>query len=202
MLFGVLVAGTLTACEPPTPETPRPTAATILEFTPAATQDIDATATSYAQLLIPSPTPAGLYVVQPGDTLGALAEDFGTTVEEIMAANGLTDPNALQVGQPLIIPSLISRPLATAAPLSPTVPTPTPTDEPTVPPTRVPPTNPPPPSETPVPPTETPIPAPPTETLIPVPLDATATPAEVPAETPVEPPAAPTETPVPTLSTP
>ncbi|MFO7171017.1 MAG: LysM peptidoglycan-binding domain-containing protein [Chloroflexota bacterium] len=100
----------LAACslpEPPEPLTPRPTAATILEITPAPTQDIDATATSYARRLVPTPTPSGLYVVQPGDTLSALAVEFGTTVDEIMAANGLTDPDALMVGQTLIIPSLV-----------------------------------------------------------------------------------------------
>jgi LysM repeat protein len=100
----------LAACtlpDPPQSTTPRPTAPTILEITPAPTQDIDATATAYALLLVPTPTPAGLYIVQPGDTLSALAEAFGTTVAEIMAANGLTDPDALQVGQPLLIPSLV-----------------------------------------------------------------------------------------------
>jgi LysM repeat protein len=124
----------LAACAPPQPTEPRPTAPTILEVIPAPTQDVDATATVYAQQLIPSPTPAGLYVVQRGDTLSGIAEDFGTTVEEIMAANGLTDPNAVQAGQTLLIPSLISGTLtfgtpgvaatpvvsATLTPLSPT----------------------------------------------------------------------------------
>ena len=98
----------LAACAPPQPALPRPTAPAILEITPAPTQDIDATATVYARRLIPSPTPSGLYRVQAGDTLSGLAEEFGTTVEELMAANGLTDANALQAGQALIIPSLIS----------------------------------------------------------------------------------------------
>jgi len=109
VLLITLSAG-LVACtlpDPPQPTTPRPTAPTILEITPAPTQDVDATATAYASLLAPSPTPAGLYIVQPGDTLSALAEAFGTTVAEIMAANGLTDPDALQAGQPLLIPSLV-----------------------------------------------------------------------------------------------
>ncbi|MGQ9550564.1 MAG: LysM peptidoglycan-binding domain-containing protein [Roseiflexus sp.] len=93
---------------PPQPTTPRPTAPVILEITPAPTLNVDATATAYATLLVPSPTPAGLYIVQPGDTLSELALAFGTTVAEIMAANGLTDPDSLQVGQPLIIPSLVN----------------------------------------------------------------------------------------------
>jgi spore germination protein YaaH len=112
-----LLALVLAMCAPPQPETPRPTAATILEITPVPTLDLDATATQYARQLIPTPTPAGLYVVQNGDSLSGLAEDFGTTVEEIMAANGLIDPNALQVGQTLLIPSLISSTLALDTPV-------------------------------------------------------------------------------------
>ena len=105
ILFIIL---TVIACTPPEPDTPRPTAAAVLAITPASTQDIDATATVYANQLIPTPTPAGLYVVQQGDTLGSLAEEFGTTVEEILAANGMTDPDSLQSGQTLLIPSLVS----------------------------------------------------------------------------------------------
>jgi LysM repeat protein len=96
---------------PPPPSGPRPTAQLILEITPVSTLNLDATATIYARQLVPTPTPAGLYVVQPGDTLGGLAEEFGTTIEEIMAANGLTDPNAIGVGQTLLIPSRLSSPL-------------------------------------------------------------------------------------------
>ncbi|MCS7290772.1 MAG: LysM peptidoglycan-binding domain-containing protein [Roseiflexus sp.] len=99
-----------TACTlpaPPQPTTPRPTAPVILEITPAPTLDIDATATAYASQPASSPTPAGLYIVQPGDTLSELAIMFGVTIADIMAANGLTDPDSLQVGQPLIIPSLV-----------------------------------------------------------------------------------------------
>ena len=176
LVFGLALL--LVACQPPQPGAPRATAPTILEITPAATFDIDATATNYARLQIPSPTPAGLYVVQAGDTLSALARDFGSTVEEIMAANGLTDANALQVGQTLIIPSLVDRPLATAAPISPTMPTATPeptaTAEPSA--TRRPTITPIPPTD--IPPTDTTLPAPPTDTPAPLPLDP-------PTETPV-----------------
>jgi LysM repeat protein len=47
---------------------------------------------------------AGNYTVQAGDTLGVIAANYGTTVDEIMAANGLSDPNYLYVGQQLVIP--------------------------------------------------------------------------------------------------
>lgn len=44
------------------------------------------------------------YIVQPGDTLGVIAQRYELAVEDIMAANGLTDPNTLALGQVLIIP--------------------------------------------------------------------------------------------------
>lgn len=45
------------------------------------------------------------YVVQPGDTLGLIASQFSVSVEAIMLANDLLDPNSLDVGQFLVIPS-------------------------------------------------------------------------------------------------
>jgi LysM repeat protein len=47
---------------------------------------------------------ATTYTVVAGDTLGAIASQFGTTISALSAANGLADPNALRVGQELIIP--------------------------------------------------------------------------------------------------
>ncbi len=44
------------------------------------------------------------YVVQPGDTLGTIAERYGVTVAEIMAANNLPG-DVLSVGQQLVIPA-------------------------------------------------------------------------------------------------
>jgi LysM repeat protein len=44
------------------------------------------------------------YVVRPGDTLFSIAQQFGTTIDAIVAANSLANPNALDVGQQLIIP--------------------------------------------------------------------------------------------------
>lgn len=46
----------------------------------------------------------GSYTVQPGDTLGALAARWGTTVDAIVAANGLADANRISIGQALAIP--------------------------------------------------------------------------------------------------
>jgi LysM repeat protein len=100
---------------PEPPPNSLPTLPAVLDITPAPTLDIDQTATAFANLLRPSPTPAGLYIVAVGDTLTGIAERFGTTVDELIAANGLTDPNAIQPGQTLIIPSLIA-PIAVTPP--------------------------------------------------------------------------------------
>jgi rare lipoprotein A len=43
----------------------------------------------------------GAYVVQSGDTLTGIAAELGTSVEELAADNGITDPNFLSVGQTL-----------------------------------------------------------------------------------------------------
>jgi LysM repeat protein len=42
--------------------------------------------------------------VQPGDTLWSIAARFGITVQAIMQANQLTDPNSLYAGLRLFIP--------------------------------------------------------------------------------------------------
>lgn len=53
--------------------------------------------------LPPSPTPA-TYTVQPGDTLFHISQVLGIDMEALMAANGITDPDSLDVGQVLRIP--------------------------------------------------------------------------------------------------
>lgn len=47
-----------------------------------------------------------IYIVQPGDTLSTIAARFNITLEELMAANEITDPNVLSAGQQLTIPGL------------------------------------------------------------------------------------------------
>lgn len=44
------------------------------------------------------------YTVQPGDSVGRIAAMFGTSVEAIVQANRLANPNLIAVGQVLIIP--------------------------------------------------------------------------------------------------
>ena len=47
---------------------------------------------------------ANAYIVQAGDTLTSIAESLGTTVNDIMEANNITDPNVIRAGQDLIMP--------------------------------------------------------------------------------------------------
>jgi LysM repeat protein len=68
----------------------------------------------------------GTYVVKPGDTLSSIAAMFGVSVQDLIAANGITDPDLILVGQELTIPGAGS---PTPAPTTP-VPTSTPTSTP------------------------------------------------------------------------
>lgn len=106
--LGLLLLSTnvLLACAlPEPPVTNLPTSPAVLDITPAPTLDIDATATVLAGLLRATPTPTGMYTVEPGDTLSTLAREFGITVEELMAANDLENADSLQEGQTLLIPT-------------------------------------------------------------------------------------------------
>ena len=54
----------------------------------------------------PTPTPIPLrYEVQPGDTLSAIATRYDVTVDDLVRVNRLVNPDVIQVGQYLIIPT-------------------------------------------------------------------------------------------------
>ena len=81
---------------------PQPTS---VAFTPGATAVSVAEVTATAA---PAPTSASVpssstvdYTVQWGDTLSSIAYAYDTTVEAIMALNGLSDPGYIRVGQAL-----------------------------------------------------------------------------------------------------
>ena len=54
----------------------------------------------------PAAGPDGSYVVQPGDILTRIAFKFGVTVDAIVTANHMANPNLLSVGQSLVIPGV------------------------------------------------------------------------------------------------
>ncbi len=75
----------------------------------------------------PEETPAEptYYVVQPGDTLGSIASEFDVSLEDLMRANGITNPDYVQVSQELLVP------IGGLPPATPTfTPVPVPTDTP------------------------------------------------------------------------
>jgi LysM repeat protein len=115
LMAAVVVCILLSACSAkPTPTaqptaTPQPTAVPTSTTVPTPTNTPTPT-------LVPTPT-VTIYVVQPGDVLGTIAKKYGTTVEAIVEANGITDPDFIRQGQELVIPAPAGpTPGATAAP--------------------------------------------------------------------------------------
>ena len=53
----------------------------------------------------PPAAAATTYVVQSGDTLSVIADQFGVTLEALSQANNITDINSISPGQELIIPA-------------------------------------------------------------------------------------------------
>lgn len=104
----------------------------ILAAVPSATLMPTATPTA-----MPTASPvaaaaeARTYVVQAGDSPDSIARRFGITAQALMAANGITDPTRLRVGQRLVIPTPGTTP-PSPTPTPPATPTPSPTATPTV----------------------------------------------------------------------
>jgi LysM repeat protein/DNA-directed RNA polymerase subunit RPC12/RpoP len=93
--------------------TPVPSDTPTASPTPTASETPTATPSPTAT---PNPTATPLiHVVLAGDTLYGIALQYDTTVEAIMAANGLKD-TFLKVGQKLIIPVATATPTATPTP--------------------------------------------------------------------------------------
>lgn len=80
----------------------------VVSPTPSATappSPIPSLAPSAAPTATPTlPATGRSYTVQSGDTVGAIATRFGSTVKAIAIANHMTDPRVIHVGQVLIIP--------------------------------------------------------------------------------------------------
>ncbi len=72
-----------------------------------------------------TPIPANLvkgtkveYFVKAGDSLGGIAALFNSTIDDIIKENGITDPNAIAVGDLLVIPVNMVTPTVTLPPTS------------------------------------------------------------------------------------
>ena len=111
------------AAEPTPTETRVPVTDTA---TPTATAVATETATATA-----SPTPGWLvYTLRAGDTIVGIANRFGISQEELLAANNLSrqDTTTLQIGDQIVLPGLLQiTPTPTATPVAIETPIPTPT---------------------------------------------------------------------------
>ncbi len=86
--------------------TPTPTAGTPGEGTPTATVTVTETPAGTPGAT-PSSTPGGqrTYTVKAGDTCFGIAQEFGITVEQLRAANGLDEACTIYPDQQLVIPN-------------------------------------------------------------------------------------------------
>ena len=88
-----------------TTRTVAPSVATVAPST-APTPPVTATvAAPAATATAPAAAGGQKYVVQSGDTLSGIADQFGVTVQQIIDANSLQNPDLLLPGQELIIPA-------------------------------------------------------------------------------------------------
>jgi murein DD-endopeptidase MepM/ murein hydrolase activator NlpD len=61
---------------------------------------------SITQVKAQTTTPFSYYQIQPGDTLGSVADFFGVSIEDIALANNIADVNIISPGQIIVIPGL------------------------------------------------------------------------------------------------
>ncbi len=94
-----------------TPPTSAPVQPSATPFVPTAapTQVLPGT--------ISGPAPGTItYVVQPGDTLYSIALRFRTSITILAQLNRIANPNRLFVGQPILVPVLVTPPVITVVP--------------------------------------------------------------------------------------
>ncbi|MEN8241639.1 MAG: LysM peptidoglycan-binding domain-containing protein [Chloroflexota bacterium] len=122
LIFGLVLFGAFISCNLPTTEIGD--SETLLprsgDTAPGETEFFDfLPERSEGSSVIPSPTPNPMrelaplqleqtsYTVQINDTLGKIAIEFAVTLEALIEANKITNPNVLDVGQILVIPAPI-----------------------------------------------------------------------------------------------
>ena len=136
---------------PPTPTLPAPT--TTPSPTPTTSPTVTPTrwtpTTNPTANSTPAPAEQTVYVVQVGDSFWKIADSYGTTVDALAEANGISRDHAIHPGQELVIPvpgqalptprprSPTSHPTS-SLPATPTAVPPTSTPEPALSPTKVP----------------------------------------------------------------
>lgn len=114
----------------PTTTTPEVTTTTTSTVTVTTTETVTQTSTE-------EPEGPVIHIVQPGETLSAIAVRYGTTYQQIALLNGLANPNLIFPGQELTIREGPT-PVPTATSTATITPTSTPTRTPTATATRTP----------------------------------------------------------------
>ncbi|MEL6604663.1 MAG: peptidoglycan DD-metalloendopeptidase family protein [Cyanobacteria bacterium J06614_10] len=97
-------------------ETPEEEGASALQPSPSVEIEIaDASTAVESQPVVTAlaaPQPFSSYRIQAGDTLDSIASSWGTTTQEIIEANGLTNPDVILTGDTLKVPSGSQEPVA------------------------------------------------------------------------------------------
>lgn len=80
----------------------------LAEFTRATTTTVEVEAAP-TTIVEPAPTTVmtvrpARYEVQPGDSIGSIATQFGVSTAALLEANGILDANALEAGRVIVIP--------------------------------------------------------------------------------------------------
>lgn len=83
---------------------PRPASTTTVLPTLAVAQRLASVVPTPSETLAPTPTPI-TYIVQSGDTLMTIAQTLGVSGDVLMKLNKLGNPDDLDVGQVLIVPT-------------------------------------------------------------------------------------------------
>ena len=98
-----------TGTPPPTstrPPTPTRVPLNISPLFGIQNQILPGSPTPDAARVLPTPRQdADQYVVQPGDTLGGIAQRYNISLQTLLDANNISDPNSLEVGVTLLIPA-------------------------------------------------------------------------------------------------
>jgi len=64
-----------------------------------------------ASIDAPANAPVGEYIVQPGDSIGAIAKRLGIDAKALCVANGLSNCSLINVGQKLVLPGAVAKEL-------------------------------------------------------------------------------------------
>lgn len=95
-----------TSGSPTAGPSPGPTAASSTTTSTTAATTTSTAAATPAATAEENPTPGrSSYIVAAGDGLAAIARAHGVSLDNLITANGIADPNQLVVGQELVIPA-------------------------------------------------------------------------------------------------